>query len=117
MTTMQTQDTILNVPHMSTEEHERIVDQFGAHNYGPLPVVLAKGEGCWVTDVEGKKYLDMLGGYSALNFGALSSVHHEGRGRAGPEADLDREGLPERAVQPVLQGNHRDVRPTTWCCP
>jgi ornithine--oxo-acid transaminase len=69
MTTMQTQDTILNVPHMSTEEHERIVDQFGAHNYGPLPVVLAKGEGCWVTDVEGKKYLDMLGGYSALNFG------------------------------------------------
>jgi ornithine--oxo-acid transaminase len=68
MTTIQT-DTILNVPAMTTAEHEAIVDKVSAHNYGPLPVVLKKGEGCWVEDVEGKKYLDMLGGYSALNFG------------------------------------------------
>ncbi|WP_456283910.1 ornithine--oxo-acid transaminase [Microbacterium sp. JZ101] len=40
-----------------------------AHNYHPLPVVIAGGEGAWVTDVEGKRYLDMLAGYSALNFG------------------------------------------------
>jgi ornithine--oxo-acid transaminase len=43
--------------------------QFGAHNYKPLPVVLAKGEGVWVDDVEGNRYLDMLSAYSALNFG------------------------------------------------
>lgn len=40
-----------------------------AHNYHPLPVVIARGEGAWVTDVEGKRYLDLLSAYSALNFG------------------------------------------------
>jgi len=66
---MNSNDTILNFPQMSTAEHEAIVDKYSAHNYGPLPVVIRKGEGCWVEDVEGKKYIDMLGGYSALNFG------------------------------------------------
>ncbi|MEU3049267.1 ornithine--oxo-acid transaminase [Streptomyces sp. NPDC006984] len=40
-----------------------------AHNYHPLPVVVARAEGVWVEDVEGRRYLDMLAGYSALNFG------------------------------------------------
>jgi ornithine--oxo-acid transaminase len=40
-----------------------------AHNYHPLPVVVARGEGSWVTDVEGRRYLDLLSAYSALNFG------------------------------------------------
>ncbi|MGW7072577.1 ornithine--oxo-acid transaminase [Streptomyces sp. NPDC054855] len=40
-----------------------------AHNYHPLPVVIARAEGTWVEDVEGRRYLDMLAGYSALNFG------------------------------------------------
>jgi ornithine--oxo-acid transaminase len=40
-----------------------------AHNYRPLPVVLGHGEGAWLTDVDGERYLDMLAGYSALNFG------------------------------------------------
>ncbi|KRD13243.1 MULTISPECIES: ornithine--oxo-acid transaminase [unclassified Streptomyces] len=40
-----------------------------AHNYHPLPVVVASAEGAWVQDVEGRRYLDMLAGYSALNFG------------------------------------------------
>ncbi|MER6459673.1 ornithine--oxo-acid transaminase [Streptomyces sp. NPDC048409] len=40
-----------------------------AHNYHPLPVVVAHAEGAWVQDVEGRRYLDMLAGYSALNFG------------------------------------------------
>ncbi|WP_157155035.1 ornithine--oxo-acid transaminase [Diaminobutyricimonas sp. LJ205] len=40
-----------------------------AHNYHPLPVVVASGEGAWVTDVEGKRYLDCLAAYSAVNFG------------------------------------------------
>jgi len=40
-----------------------------AHNYHPLPVVIREGEGSWVTDIEGRRYLDMLSAYSALNFG------------------------------------------------
>ena len=40
-----------------------------AHNYHPLPVVVAEGDGSSVTDVEGKRYLDLLSAYSALNFG------------------------------------------------
>lgn len=44
-------------------------DEHLAHNYHPLPVVIARGEGAWVTDVEGKRYLDLLSAYSALNFG------------------------------------------------
>jgi ornithine--oxo-acid transaminase len=44
-------------------------DRYSAHNYHPLPVVVADAEGAWVTDVEGKRYLDMLAAYSALNFG------------------------------------------------
>ncbi|MBK8270015.1 MAG: ornithine--oxo-acid transaminase [Planctomycetes bacterium] len=52
-----------------TNEQLKIADQYGAHNYHPLPVIVESGEGCWVTDVEGNKYLDMLAAYSALNFG------------------------------------------------
>ncbi|GAA1465960.1 ornithine--oxo-acid transaminase [Microbacterium thalassium] len=47
----------------------RSEDEHVARNYHPLPVVLARGEGVWVTDVEGKRYLDLLSAYSALNFG------------------------------------------------
>lgn len=48
-----------------------LAKQYSAHNYHPLPVVLSKGEGVWVWDVEGKKYMDMLSSYSALNQGHL----------------------------------------------
>lgn len=47
----------------------RLEDVYGAHNYKPIPVVIEKGEGVWVWDVEGKRYLDMLSAYSALNHG------------------------------------------------
>ena len=43
--------------------------RFGAHNYHPLPVVLSRGEGVYVWDVEGKKYYDFLSAYSAVNQG------------------------------------------------
>lgn len=43
--------------------------QYAATNYGPLPAVLSRGQGVWLWDVEGNKYLDMLAGYSALSFG------------------------------------------------
>lgn len=54
---------------MTAEQHIALADEYSAHNYLPLPVVLAKGEGVWVWDSEGTKYLDMLSSYSALNQG------------------------------------------------
>jgi len=52
-----------------TEDLIREVDKWSAHNYHPLPVVIERGEGCWVWDVDGNKYLDMLSAYSAVNQG------------------------------------------------
>ncbi len=54
---------------MTTQEYIRIEEQYGAHNYHPLDVVLTRGEGVWVYDVEGKKYMDFLSAYSAVNQG------------------------------------------------
>jgi ornithine--oxo-acid transaminase len=56
-------------PTSGTAHHVELTETYAAHNYHPLPVVLASGEGAWVTDVDGRKYLDCLAGYSALNFG------------------------------------------------
>jgi len=53
----------------SSEEYIELEDKYGAHNYHPLPVVLAKGEGVFVWDVEGKRYYDFLSSYSAVNQG------------------------------------------------
>ncbi|WMW77403.1 ornithine--oxo-acid transaminase [Flavobacterium sp. 20NA77.7] len=58
-----------NPVHFGTAEAIALEDQFGAHNYHPLPVVLSKGEGVYVWDVEGKKYFDFLSAYSAVNQG------------------------------------------------
>ena len=52
-----------------TQYYLQLEDDFGAHNYHPLPVVLEKGEGVFVWDVDGKKYYDFLSGYSAVNQG------------------------------------------------
>lgn len=54
---------------MNTSELIALEDQYGAHNYHPLDVVIERAEGVWVWDVEGKKYLDMLAAYSAVNQG------------------------------------------------
>lgn len=54
---------------MSSAEAIQLEDKYGAHNYHPLPVVLSKGEGVYVWDVEGKKYYDFLSAYSAVNQG------------------------------------------------
>jgi ornithine--oxo-acid transaminase len=63
-----------------------------AHNYHPLPVVVSSAQGAWMTDVEGRRYLDMLAGYSALNFG-----HGNARLIAAAKAQLDRVTLTSRA--------------------
>lgn len=52
-----------------TEQIIEQTDQYGARNYNPLPIVLSKGEGIWVEDPEGNRYLDMLSAYSAVNQG------------------------------------------------
>ncbi len=52
-----------------TQYYLQLEEDFGAHNYHPLPVVLEKGKGVFVWDVEGKKYYDFLSGYSAINQG------------------------------------------------
>jgi ornithine--oxo-acid transaminase len=52
-----------------TSEYLAQVDQYSAHNYHPLPIIISKGEGAWVWDIEGKKYLDCLSAYSAVNQG------------------------------------------------
>lgn len=54
---------------ITSEQAISLEEQYGAHNYHPLPVVLAKGEGVYVWDVEGKKYYDFLSAYSAVNQG------------------------------------------------
>src|SRR5690606_3377634 len=46
-----------------TAAHVELTEGYAAHNYHPLRVVVAKGEGAWVTDVEGRRYLDCLAGY------------------------------------------------------
>lgn len=54
---------------MTTQEYIQLEEKYGAHNYHPLDVVITKGERVWVYDVEGKKYLDFLSAYSAVNQG------------------------------------------------
>jgi ornithine--oxo-acid transaminase len=67
-------------------------ERWTAHNYHPRPVVLAEAEGAWVTDIDGKRYLDCLAGYSALNFG-----HRHPQLIAAAHAQLDRLTLTSRA--------------------
>ena len=53
----------------NTQQYIDIEDKFGAHNYHPLPVVLSRGKGVFVYDIDGKRYYDFLSGYSAVNQG------------------------------------------------
>jgi ornithine--oxo-acid transaminase len=56
---------------MKANDYIELERNYGAHNYHPLPVVISKAKGVWVWDVEGKKYMDMLSSYSAINQGHL----------------------------------------------
>ncbi|NIL39803.1 ornithine--oxo-acid transaminase [Salinispora arenicola] len=70
----------------------RDAQRWTAHNYHPLPVVIASAEGAWLTDVDGRRYLDCLAGYSALNFG-----HRHPKLVEAAHAQLDRLTLTSRA--------------------
>ncbi|WP_217554231.1 ornithine--oxo-acid transaminase [Streptomyces sp. GbtcB6] len=76
----------------TTEALIAAADAHSAHNYHPLPVVIATADGAWMTDVEGRRYLDFLAGYSALNFG-----HGHPRLVAAAKAQLERVTLTSRA--------------------
>ncbi|MFI9525685.1 ornithine--oxo-acid transaminase [Micromonospora rosaria] len=77
---------------LRTPDAVRDAQRWTAHNYHPLPVVISSAEGAWLTDVDGRRYLDFLAGYSALNFG-----HRHPRLIAAAHAQLDRLTLTSRA--------------------
>jgi ornithine--oxo-acid transaminase len=72
----------------------RLEDEYGVGNYNPLPVVITRGEGCWVEDTEGRRYFDALSAYSALNFG-----HRHPRLVAAANSQLERLTLTSRAFR------------------
>lgn len=76
----------------TTERLIASADAHGAHNYHPLPVVVATADGAWMTDVEGRRFLDLLAYYSALNFG-----HGNRRLLDAAKAQLERVTLTSRA--------------------
>jgi ornithine--oxo-acid transaminase len=85
-------ETDLRPPRSASDDELRALEAHSAHNYHPLPVVIAEAEGAWVTDVHGRRYLDALAGYSALNFG-----HRHPALIAAAEAQLRRVTLTSRA--------------------
>ena len=89
---MPTTSDASTLPVTDTEAHIELTEAYAAHNYHPLRVVLTEGNGAWVTDVEGRRYLDCLAGYSALNFG-----HSHPRLVARAQQQLERLTLTSRA--------------------
>lgn len=79
-------------PDPATTSAIALDDRFVAHNYSPLPVVAESAEGAWITDVTGRRYLDCLAAYSAVNFG-----HRNPEIIAAAHAQLDRLTLVSRA--------------------
>jgi ornithine--oxo-acid transaminase len=70
-----------------------LAEAYSAHNYHPLPLVVAEAKGAWVTDVGGQRYLDMVAAYSAMNFG-----HRHPQLLQAARAQLERVTLTSRAI-------------------
>jgi ornithine--oxo-acid transaminase len=77
---------------LNTKDLRALSELHSAHNYHPLPIVISEAEGAWVTDAEGRRYLDMLSAYSAVNFG-----HRHPRLVEAAKRQLDRVTLVSRA--------------------
>jgi ornithine--oxo-acid transaminase len=84
--------TMVNAISSRTSAAIALDDRYAAHNYSPLPVVAASAEGAWITDVDGRRYLDCLAAYSAVNFGHRNPVI-----TAAAHAQLDAVTLVSRA--------------------
>ncbi len=76
----------------SSKQVIKQTEKYGAHNYSPLPIVVEKAEGAWVTDPEGNQYLDLLSAYSAVNQG-----HRHPKITAALKEQADRVTLTSRA--------------------
>jgi len=85
---------MLQTETLSNARHVELVEQFAAHNYHPLPIVVARAEGVWVEDADGRRYMDMLAAYSAVNFG-----HCHPELLAAARDQLQRVTLTSRAFQ------------------
>ena len=85
-------ETVMTEPGELSRAAIALDDHYAAHNYSPLPVVAASAEGAWITDVEGRRYLDCLAAYSAVNFG-----HRNPEVTATAHAQLDTVTLVSRA--------------------
>src|SRR6201991_2250128 len=85
-------DSVAASPGALTASAITLDERHAAHNYSPLPVVAASAEGAWITDVEGRRYLDCLAAYSAVNFG-----HRNPEIVAAAHAQLDPVTLVSRA--------------------
>jgi ornithine--oxo-acid transaminase len=84
----------VSADHMTSEQLSAQAAVHSAHNYHPLPVVISTAQGAWVTDVEGRRYLDLLAAYSAINFG-----HRHPRLVAAAQRQLERVTLVSRAFE------------------
>lgn len=102
-------------PPSSTAAAIALDDAYAAHNYAPLPVVAASARGAWITDVEGRRYLDCLAAYSAVNFG-----HHNEEIIATAHRQLDAVTLVSRAFHSDRLGPFcaalAQLCSRTWCC-
>lgn len=95
--TLQTEETcttgtIDHAADMNGAAHINLVETYGAHNYHPLPVVVASADGVWVEDADGNRYMDMLAAYSAVNFGHCHAELIE-----AAKSQMDRVTLTSRA--------------------
>ena len=84
----------MSAGHLTSEQLSAQAAVHSAHNYHPLPVVISRAEGAWVTDVEGRRYLDLLAAYSAINFG-----HRHPRLVAAAQRQLEHLTLVSRAFE------------------
>ncbi len=84
----------MSAEHLTSAQLSAQAAAHSAHNYHPLPVVIARADGAWVTDVEGNRYLDLLAAYSAINFG-----HRHPRLVAAAQRQLERVTLVSRAFE------------------
>lgn len=92
-----------------------VIETFGAHNYAPLPVVIDSAEGVHLTDTDGRRYLDCVSAYSAMNFG-----HRHPALVAAAMDQLGRVTLTSRASTPHRSGRSSSRSPrcagSRWCC-
>ena len=100
---------------MNTQEFIQLEEEFGAHNYHPLDVVIRSADGCWVEDIEGNWYLDCLAAYSAVNQG-----HCHPRILKAFISQASRVTLTSRAFRndqlPILYKELNDMTALKWHC-